>query len=240
VLAGAADDQRFFWHKRDGRIVGGASAEVDTTGYGIAFRQHAFGALLGDDDDSVTVRARSSYTPTLTFGGFRIDVERGGELVVLSGQRTEDSLLALATEGLGERSGRTVSAPDPLFLPASAALPVVLLNRPRPGARTQVTVFDPLSQRTRIIPLTVARESVLVVVDSAGFDPESRRWQPARSDTLRSWLITSDSTRVSAWVDRSGAIVQLDDGRGTRAIRTAYEIAFENWRLERARSGRAR
>jgi hypothetical protein len=229
----------YFLIERDGEIVGGASAEVDTSGYGIVFRQHAFGALLDEADDSVVIRTRASYTPTLRFGHFRIEFERGGEMTTMSGQRTDDSLIAVSVDSRGRTAApETVPGPDPLFLPASAAVPVMLLEQPREGTRRRVAMFDPLSRATRTIPLSVARESVFVVVDSAGFDAETRRWRPARSDTLRAWLLLTDNSSIRAWVDRGGAPVQVEDGRGLRALRTAYEIAFENWRLERA--GRAR
>lgn len=218
--------------ERDGRTIGGATTEVDTTGYGIILRQHVFGLLLEGDSSAIVVRGRASYTPALAFGGFRITLERGTDSVVMIGQRTEDSVLIVTTE-VGGRTGphRRLSAHDPLFLPPSAALPVMLLNRPRRGMQADVHVFDPLRQRARTLPLTVARESVFVVVDSAAFDSTARRWVPARRDTIRAWLITSDSTSVHAWVDRSGRIVVAGDGHGTRAERSAYEIAYENWRL---------
>ncbi len=127
-----------------------------------------------------------------------------------------------------------------MFLPPTAALQLFLLDRPRAGLTSDVTVFDPLLQRARRVPLRVERDSTFVVVDSAGYDPSQRRWVPARTDTLRAWLVTSDSTTARAWVDGSGAVVEAEDGRGTRATRTAYEIAFENWRLARARQATLR
>jgi hypothetical protein len=219
---------------RDDAPIGGATAEVDTTGYGIVFRQHVFGQLLEGDSSDVVIRARSSYTPGLAFGAFRMAVERGADSVVMTGQRTEDSVLIVTTETGGTTGPRRrLSAGDPLFLPPVAALPVVLLNRPRRGLQADVHIFDPLRQRVRTLPLTVARESVFVVPDSAAFDTTARRWLPARYDTVMAWLIASDSTSIRAWVDRSGRIVFASDGHGTRAERTAYEIAYENWRLSR-------
>jgi hypothetical protein len=230
----------YYLIKRNGEVVGGGSSEVDTTGYGIVFRHQLFGVLSEGEPDTVTLRSRASYTPTLIFGGFRIDAEWRSGSATLAGQRVEDSLLTLTVNGTGVSAGNhQVVAREPLFLPANAALPVALLERLKPGLTAEVNVFDPLLQRSRTIPLRVARESLLVVVDSAGFDPQSRRWVAARTDTVRSWLLTSDSTSLRAWVDRTGAVVEATDGRGTRAIRSAYEIVFENWRLERVTRDRA-
>ena len=224
----------YYLIERDGISIGGATAEVDTTGYGIIFRQHAFGRLVEGDSSEVVVRARASYTPGLAFGGFRIALERGADSIVMTGQRTEDSVLIVTMDAGGSAGPRRrLSARDPLFLPASAAVPLVLLNSPRRGLRDEAHIFDPFRQQARTIPLRVARDSVFIVVDSAAFDTTSRRWVPAREDTVRAWLIASDSTRVRAWVDRAGRIVSVSDGQGTRAERTAYEIAYENWRIAR-------
>ena len=224
----------YYLIERDGIPIGGATAEVDTTGYGIIFRQHAFGRLVEGDSSEVFVRVRSTYTPALAFGGFRIALERDADSVVMTGQRTEDSVLIVTVDAGGSVGPRRrLSAKDPLFLPASAAVPLVLLNRPRRGLRAETHVFDPLRLQARTLPVRVARDSVFIVVDSAAFDTTSRRWVPARRDTVRAWLITSDSTPVRAWVDRAGRIVAASDGQGTRAERTAYEIAYENWRLAR-------
>jgi hypothetical protein len=224
----------YYLIERDGIPIGGATAEVDTTGYGIIFRQHAFGRLMEGDSSEVVLRARSTYTPALAFGGFRIAVERDADSLVMTGQRTEDSVLIVTVDAGGSAGPRRrLSAKDPLFLPASAAVPLVLLNRPRRGLRAETQIFDPFRQQARTIPMRVTRDSVFIVVDSAAFDTTSRRWVPARRDTVRAWLVTSDSTRVRAWVDRAGRVVAASDGRGTRAERTAYEIVYENWRLAR-------
>lgn len=232
---GVQPSSHYYVLERDGRPIGGATAEVDTTGYGFVFRQHVFGRLLEGDSSVIVIRIRSSYTPALAFGGFRIALERGSDSLVMTGQRTEDSVLIVTTETGGTPGPRRrLKAGDPLFLPPAAALPLVLLNRPRRGLRADVHIFDPLRQQARTLPLTVARESVFVMVDSAAFDTTARRWVPARRDTVRAWLVSSDSTVVRAWVDRSGRIVVASDGLGMRAERSAYEIAYENWRLSQA------
>ena len=152
----------------------------------------------------------------------------------MSADRGGDSLLLLAMEpAAGPAPLARLVAPDPLFLPVTAAVPLALLNRPRPGRETRMHVFDPWTGAVHLDALRVESESLFIVVDSAAFDPARRRWVMAQRDTVRAWLVTSDSGAFRAWVDRAGRIVEATDGRGLRAVRTAYEIAYENWRLMR-------
>lgn len=224
----------YFVLERDGAIVGAAAAEVDTTGHLIIFRQHATGRLVPGDTVTATANARSLYTRRLVFDSFRIEVAFAGGSLRMSGDRASDSLLHVSLAPVGVRA-EPVSfvAADPLFLPVTAPVPLALLSRPRPGRETRVQVFDPWAGTVRHDALHVRSESLFVVVDSAAFDPARRRWIMAQRDTVRAWLVTSDSGAFRAWVDRAGRIVEASDGRGLRAVRTAYEIAYENWRLMR-------
>lgn len=220
--------------ERDGEVVGGGSAEVDTTGYGIVMRQHIFGNLIEGDSEEIVLRVRSSYSPRLEFGSLKIDFDRAGGTSGISAARAGDSLLSISVDGPdGSHETTTITTPDPLFLPSTATIPLALLDRPQRGVKAEVRVFDPLHRSVRTIPLLIAAESLFVVVDSAMLSPGRRRWTMARRDTVRAWLVTSDSTAVRAWIDRAGRVVEATDGRGTRAVRTAYEIAYENWRLAR-------
>jgi hypothetical protein len=226
----------YFALERNGAVVGAAAAEVDTTGHLIIFRQHATGRLVEGDTATTTLNARSFYTRRLAFDSFRVDLVLGEDSLRMSGERVTDSLLQLAIGQTNDRmEPERLVAPDPLFLPVTAAVPLALLDTPRRGRETRVRVFDPWTGTVRLDLLRVAAESLFTVVDSAAFDPRSRRWIMAHRDTVRAWLVTSDSGAFRSWVDRAGRIVEASDGRGLRAVRTAYEIAYENWRLLRDR-----
>ncbi|MCR4341947.1 MAG: hypothetical protein NUW01_18880, partial [Gemmatimonadaceae bacterium] len=60
---------------------------------------------------------------------------------------------------------------------------------------------------------------------------------------IRAWRVTGEGLPPTFWIDGAGRIVEAVDERGLALRRTAYEIAFENWRAaRRARavtSGRA-
>jgi hypothetical protein len=222
--------------ERDGTVVGGAASELDTTAFGIVSRQHLFGELVEGDPEPVVVRARALYSPRLAFTSFKIEFERGSDSLALNAHRVSDSLLSVSIDGLAQPEiPERIVAHDPLFLGPAAVLPLVLVESAEIGSRATVRVFDPVLRRVREFPLQLVAESLFVVVDSAMFDPRRGRWTMAKRDTVRAWLVASDSMLARAWVDRAGRVVEFSDGRGTRALRTAYEIAYENWRLARER-----
>src|SRR4029453_2582694 len=67
-----------------------------------------------------------------------------------------------------------------------------------------------------------------------------RRWMVARRDSVHAWRIATDGpSAVSAWIDEQGRVVELQHALGFSLRRTAYEIAFENWRLDGGMRSRA-
>jgi hypothetical protein len=75
-------------------------------------------------------------------------------------------------------------------------------------------------------------------VDSARFDEDKGEWVDALKDTVRAWRVErSDSTAGALeWVDAQGRVVQAVQRDGLVLKRTAYELAFENWRIARDRA----
>jgi hypothetical protein len=79
----------------------------------------------------------------------------------------------------------------------------------------------------------VEAESSFTVPDSARFDERQGRWLVARRDSVHAWRIATDGpSAVRAWVDEQGRVVEMQHTLGFSLRRTAYEIAFENWRLD--------
>src|SRR4029453_8291698 len=67
-----------------------------------------------------------------------------------------------------------------------------------------------------------------------------RRWMVARRDSVHAWRIATDGpSAVRAWIDEQGRVVELQHALGFSLRRTAYEIAFENWRLDGGMRSRA-
>ncbi len=85
--------------------------------------------------------------------------------------------------------------------------------------------------------LTVRAESLFTLVDSAQFNEDKGDWVPAHSDTVRAWRVEPQSAGgFTGWVDADGRTVQSTQPAGLVLKRTAYELAFENWRIARDRA----
>jgi hypothetical protein len=62
-------------------------------------------------------------------------------------------------------------------------------------------------------------------------EPGTRRWIPAHSDTVRAWKMEQQGGGViNGWFDERGRLVEGEPIPGITMHRTAYEIAFDNWR----------
>src|SRR5439155_654223 len=82
------------------------------------------------------------------------------------------------------------------------------------------------------VTVLVAAESTLVVADSAGYDSTALAWVPARFDTVRAFRIEQreDGMTTRAWIDAQGHIVRAENAVGFVMERTAFELAYTNFR----------
>jgi hypothetical protein len=119
-----------------------------------------------------------------------------------------------------------------MFVPTVAPLPVMLSKTHKPGVALSASIFDPMSRTIRNVNLKVERDSLFTVTDSAVLDSSTARWVRAHSDTVRGWLISGDVPLTTLWVDESGRMIAASEAGGMSFSRTAFEMAFENWRLE--------
>jgi hypothetical protein len=121
----------------------------------------------------------------------------------------------------------------PLFLPLLVPIVAALRERPRPGVVSEIEVFDPDRGAATPMRVTVAAESMFVVVDSAVSVGGNARWLAVHRDTVRAWRLDAPGTALprDLWVDELGQVVSMRRGDGLVLRRTAFELAFENWRL---------
>lgn len=226
----------YYTIEHEGRIVGAASSEIDTLPTQIVATDYLEGVLpAADTTTDVRVRARSTFSRALSFRDIRILVQPPGDSITVAITRASEDLL----RATGERGGRVlgtqeIEARDPVFMPQWAALPLMLTQDPRKGAGMRVRILDPRTRIARETPLLIEAESLFVVVDSARFDAGGRVWVPALRDTVRAWRVTGEGVPPTFWIDVAGRIVEAEDEGGLVLRRTAYEIAFENWRRSRA------
>jgi hypothetical protein len=219
--------------EREGNHVGFSSTTVDTVPTGLQVSDYFVADLPGDAGSRrVAAQAVSRLTRALLLREFSVVYEADSTRIVVAGRTVGDSLLEVSV-------ARGDAPPDisrtrltaPLFLPSLLPAAMVLGREPEVGRSDVFDVYDPLTMRTSPIELRIAAESTFVRPDSAALDSGSRRWVGVHADTIHAWRLTSrDSGRFDAWVDELGRPVQVDAASGLTLRRTAYELAFENWR----------
>jgi hypothetical protein len=122
--------------------------------------------------------------------------------------------------------------------PEVAPLLIALGNSPAVGQIQRLDLFDRGSLSIATAALRIEAESLFTVADSASLNSASGRYEVARSDTVRAWRVTIDGEGGGiVWFDHSGRIVEHEPHPGLVLRRTAFELAFDNWRLGRE-SGR--
>jgi len=103
------------------------------------------------------------------------------------------------------------------------------LNR---GDSLSVPEFDTVAWDTETSDLAVLADSTVIFPDSAIWDSVAGAWIPARWDTLQAWKIrqTLAGQTMDLWIDELGQLVSVASGAGFHIDRTAFEIAFHNFR----------
>ncbi|MBA3890727.1 MAG: transglutaminase domain-containing protein, partial [Gemmatimonadaceae bacterium] len=165
---------------------------------------------------------------------------RGGRTATARGRAFADSLIAL-TGGTGAAAAsdtQHVRINGPVLLPRMVPLAVALGGAPAVGRTYGIPVFDPFAAAQRTASVRIAAESLFVLHDSATVDRATRRWVGALPDTVRAWQVIDDAAGGhSAWVDAQGRTVLGTESGGVTLVRMPYELAFENWQIERRRRG---
>ncbi len=223
--------------EQGGRQVGAASSSVDTTNTRIVSTDFVRGEIpVGDDVLRMEARSEARFTRGLRLRDFVIRATGDLTPFFLRGviQEGEDKTLALTTENGGEKPITLVTAlTAPVFIPTVAPLPLMLGKNPKIGDSTRIMMFDPVARTVKEVTMRVESDSLFLVADSAHLDTVSGRWVKARQDSMRGWRITSRNAPVTAWVDAYGRLIAASEPGGITLVRTAFEIAFENWRLDR-------
>src|SRR3989449_9529623 len=88
--------------------------------------------------------------------------------------------------------------------------------------------------RSTLFPYTTLFRSTFVVADSAAYDSTARAWVPARFDTVRAFRVEQregeGEMTTRAWIDAQGHIVRAENPVGFVMERTAFELAYTNFR----------
>ncbi|OLC01754.1 MAG: hypothetical protein AUH45_10540 [Gemmatimonadetes bacterium 13_1_40CM_69_22] len=226
-----------------GQQVGFASSTIDTAGSAIRVEDvlvldvPALGVL-----HRTTAQSRATLSRALrledvnaTFDG---DVGRFSS----HGTVTGDTALSIWLVAGGDSEFTRVPLSRPIVLPTLLPLRLAFGGELRPGKTYSIRVFDPLLLAVRDVGVTIAAESTLVVADSADYDSTAMAWVPVHFDTVRAFRIEQvrDGVRGNAWIDAAGHIVRATSPVAFTMERSAFEIAYENFRRrDTARVARA-
>jgi hypothetical protein len=224
------------------RQVGAASSSIDTSKTRVIATELVRGEIpVGKEVLKLEARSQARFTRGMRLRDFIVQAVGDLTPFALRGvmQEGEEKTLRVTYEAKGERALTTEAvALKPVFVPSMSALPLMLTRGPKIGDTTRVSIYDPVSRKLHEVTMRIEADSLFLVPDSAVLDSASGRWVKARQDSLRGWRITGRNAPITAWVDASGRLLAASEPGGISMVRTAFEIAFENWRIDHPASSR--
>lgn len=228
----------YFVVEQNGKQIGFASTTLDTTSAGIDVVDYFIADLdVAGAKQRASARSVVKLSRGLALRTFDVSVDLPGSKVLAGGRADGDSgvVYALSTNGAPADSQR-IAVKGPILLPTLVPLAIALGDQPKVGRTYTIPTFDPTTMAQRPTPLKISAESLFTLVDSAKFDATKAIWVTALTDTVRAWRVEPGETGgagFQGWVDAQGRVVQTYQAGGIVLKRTAYEVAFENWRIAR-------
>lgn len=225
--------------EQNNQQIGAASSALDTT-TALLVATDFVRAVVPVGKDTLQIQARSvaRFSRTLSMRDFILKAE--GDLSpfllrgVIQGEGTARKL-QLTTEIPKKRpTTEEFDIAGLVFVPTVAPIPLMLGRPPKTGEVLPVAMFDPLTRSVKNVNLRIQKDSLFTVADSASFDSTAGRWVKGHDETVQGWLITGDVPTITAWVDAQGRLLAASEPGGISLMRTTFEMAFDNWRLDRA------
>ena len=226
----------FYRLELGGQQIGFASATLDTLSTALRVENvfvldvPALGRMYRTTARSVATLSRALRLQTVltTFDG---DIGR----FAAHGQVLGDSVLSIAILADGDSQITQIPLEGPITLPTLLPLRLAFGGELQAGRTYTARLFDPLLLSQRDVTVKAARESTLVVSDSADLDSTTMVWIPEHFDTVRAFRIDHDANGVatSSWIDAQGRLVlasSQDRSDGFTTERAAFEIAYDNFR----------
>ena len=220
--------------EQGGTQIGFASSAIDTTSTGIVVKD-AFAADLsiGGQVHRATAQSEVRLSRGMALQGFTVQFAADSQPMTVVGKALGDTVIEYTlTTGNGAPEPQRMHVKGPVLLPTLVPLAVALGETPKVGKRFTIPLFDPTEMGTKEITVSIRAESLFVIPDSAALDSASGRWRVVHRDTVRAWQIGSEDSRyLSGWIDERGRLVESHQAGGLVLRRTAFEVAFENWRV---------
>jgi hypothetical protein len=233
-----------FYHMRLGNHqVGFLSTTIDTLTDSVRVEDMlvldvaAAGAL-----HRTTVRSQAVLTRALRLRSVQTDVSGDGPTLRARGEVRDDTVFRLTLEAAGDSDVTRWALPRPVVVPSLLPLRLAFGGELKRGNTYGARLFDPVALAERDVAVRVGAETTFVVADSAEYDSTAMAWVGVRFDTVRAFAVDldADGRRSRAWVDAQGRLVRVVYPTGMVIERSAFEIAYENFRhRDTARVARA-
>jgi hypothetical protein len=225
--------------ERNGQHVGFASTTVDTLAKTLQITEYQVADVPeGGSSHRVASQTVVRLSRGLVLRDFTMTTARDSVTRRVSGWIVDDSTLAFTIVAPGvARDTQRVKVAAGTILPTMLPLALALGAPLKVGAQHVVETFDPEARVHRVVHARILAESTFVVADSAVYDGSRAKWVPAHVDTVTGWRMSIvGSAAPDVWIDENGHPIRRPTPDGMLMRRTAYELAFENWRMERPRA----
>jgi hypothetical protein len=224
----------YFTVERDGHHIGFASTTIDTMPQSFEITEYQVTEADGGREQRRTSQTTVRLSRALTLREFESSASAADVQSRTRGRIDADTVLVFTRtrlqNGRAHADSQRVALARALVPASLAPLVVVLGEEPRAGKAYEFPSFDPMTGARRNLALSVGAESLFAVVDSAVFDPTRGKWTPAHIDSIAGWRLVTGGEPGERWVDAQGRMLLARTAEGLTLRRTAYEMAFENWR----------
>jgi hypothetical protein len=231
---GVSPGAQFYRLSLGAQQLGYASTTVDTLGDSIRLVDvlvldlPSLGSLGRNSGRSVTTLDRALRLLNVTS-----ETDGTAERYTARGALTPDNVLRFTVTSDRDSGIASVAPGDGIELPSLWQLRMAFGGRLRRGRHTTTRVLDPFTLELRTRAFQVDADSTFIVPDSADFDSTTMAWVPVRFDTVRAVRIDVSGPGegpLTWWVDAQGHVVRGTLPLGFTIERTAFELAYENFR----------
>jgi hypothetical protein len=230
----------YFAVEQGGKVIGFASATIDTLPTEITAVNYFVADFPVDSGvQRTSKRSVVRLSRGLSLRTFDTQVDSRSAPVHTGGRADGDSALVYVKfTGTVPTDSQRMSVHGPVVLPPVVPIALALGNRPKVGGKYTLPTLDPDAIASTATAFTIVAESLFTVVDSAKFNEDKGEWVGALTDTVRAWRVETPDAKgaFAAWIDAQGRTVESALPGGVTLRRTAYELAFENWRIARDRA----
>lgn len=230
----------YFAVEQNGKVIGFASTTIDTLTNGIdAIDYFVADFPVGGELQRTSKRSIVKLSRGLSLRTFDTQVDSREPPMHTGGRADGDTAVVFVKySGTVSTDSQRVAVRGPVVLPPIVPIAIALGSKPKLGGSYSLPTFDPAAMTSAATAFKIDAESLFTLADSAKFDEDKGEWVSVLTDTVRAWHVAPQDAKgaFSGWLDAQGRVVQSTQPDGLVLKRTAYELAFENWRIAHDRA----